>query len=84
MKIEPIFLLNTSIDELARLDLITTRVYLNIRVLGLKNFDELLSIIRKSQVDKKAKKKLENFGQRSVNEVNELYKSANISVPEYW
>lgn len=84
VKIEPIFLLNTKIEELEKLKLITTRVYLNIKVLGLKNFNELLQVIRDSETDKKAEKRLEKFGQRSVDEVNDLFKKAGISVPKYW
>ena len=84
VKIEPIFLLNTKIEDLEKLKLITTRVYLNIKVLGLKNFNELLQVIRDSETDKKAEKRLENFGQRSVDEVNDLFKRAGISVPKYW
>lgn len=84
MKIEPVFLLNTDIKKLEKLNLITTRVYLNIKVLGFNSFSELLSLIKESQASKIAEKRLENFGQRSVDEVNELFRQANISVPEYW
>ncbi len=84
MEIEPIFLLNTSIEKLEHLNLISTRVYLNIKALGFNNLSELLSLIKKSQVSKESKKKLENFGQKSVWEVNKLFRQANISVPEYW
>lgn len=83
-EIEPIFLLNSDIEKLRKLKLISTLVYLNIKVLGLKNFSELLQVIKASQNDKAAQKKLENFGQRSVDQVNNLFKQAGISVPDYW
>lgn len=83
-KIEPVYLLNTSIQKLEDLELITTRVFLNLQALDLKNLSELLELIKKSQTDPEVEKKLENFGQKSVDEINYLFFQANIVVPKTW
>ena len=83
-KIEPVYLLNTSIQKLEDLELITTRVFLNLQTLDLKNLAELLELIRESQTDPEVEKQLENFGQKSVDEVNYLFSQANIKLPETW
>ncbi len=83
-KIETLFLLNTSIKQLEDLELVTTRVFLNLQGLKLKNLSELLELIRKSQTDPEIENLLENFGQKSVDEVNDLFRRANIVVPETW
>ncbi len=83
-KIEPVYLLNTSIRKLYELNYIRTRVFLNLQALDLKNLGELFTIIKKSQTDYHEEERLKIFGQKSVFEVNELFKQANIPVPEYW
>ncbi len=83
-KIETVFLLNTSIKKLEDLKLITTRVFLNLQGLKLKNLGELLELIKKSQTDPEIENLLENFGPKSVDEVNDLFRRANIVVPETW
>gem|GEM_PF-6328738 len=83
-KIEAVNLLNMSIKKLEDLELITTRVFLNLQALDLKNLAELLELIKKSQTDPEVEKELENFGQKSVDEINYLFSQANIVVPKTW
>ncbi len=81
--INPIYLLNTSIDELYEADYLSARVYYNLRSLEVKNLAELRDIIFKSREGKK-EDRLEIFGLRSVQEVNELFHRAKIKIPEIW
>ena len=82
-RIETLYLLNTSIDKLNEEGFFTVRVYLNLRALKVKNMAEFREIIL-NRHEKENEEKLENFGLRSVQEVNELFRRANVKVPEIW
>ncbi len=82
-RIETIFLLNTSIEELNEEGFFTVRVYLHLRFLKVKNLTEFRQIIL-NRHKKENEAKLERFGLRSVREINDLFHRANVSVPETW
>ena len=82
-RIETIYLLNTSIDKLNEEGFFTVRVYLHLNFLKVKNLAEFREIIH-NRHEKENEAKLERFGLRSVQEVNELFRRANVKVPEVW
>ncbi len=82
-KIETIYLLNSSIDELYEKEYITTRVRNHLKYLGVKNMAELREIILKSRQEA-YNPKLEVFGGKSVREINDLFYRANVTIPELW
>lgn len=82
-RIETVYLLNTSIDKLNEEGFFTVRVYLHLRFLKVKNLAEFREIIL-NRYEKENEEKLERFGLRSVQEINDLFHRANVSVPETW
>lgn len=84
MKPSPIFLLNTPIKKLYELGILKTRVYLNLRAKKFQTLNELLITIREDQTNENRIKKLEIFGQRSINELNDLFSKIKIELPKSW
>ncbi len=82
--INTVFLLNTPIEKLYNEKYLKTRVFLNLKALKIMTLSQLFNIIKESQVDDKKRKELEIFGQRSINELNDLFDQANIKLPEFW
>ena len=82
-RIETIYLLNSSIDELYKKELITTRVRNHLKYLGVNNFAELRRVIFMSRQEA-YNPKLEVFGNQSVKEVNDLFYRAKVKIPELW
>lgn len=82
--IEPIFLLNTPIEELYEKGYINTRVYLNLRAVKVKNLSEFREVIFSRHDEEENARKLEIFGRRSVQEINALFHQARIKIPEMW
>jgi hypothetical protein len=83
-KLNPIFLLNTPIKKLYDLKYLNTRVFLHIKALKLENLNQLLKLIKASQEEDEKKDILKIFGQKSVKEINQLFKQANIEIPNNW
>ena len=82
-RIETIYLLNSSIDELYKKELITTRVRNHLKFLEINNFAELRQVIFMSRQEA-YNPMLEVFDTQSVKEVNDLFYRANVKIPELW
>ncbi len=81
--IKPLYLLNATIEELYEKEYIGVRVFLNLKSVKVKNLAEFREIILNRR-EKENEEKLERFGLKSVQEINDLYHRANVKIPEVW